>query len=543
MQNLIIWTPFDYMLLFFLAFLPILYKLFFWLYVIQLKEYRWDRFKEYISTPQGKSAIFNIFFIVDLILLIFSIFLLYLYFSWNIYTNAFYWLFYNVFFWYLLGLNIFVLWKIFRKRILKPKFTSRLVILFWLFAIWWIIDLYYFINMNLFNYIYVYILSIFLFIPFIIFFYNFISLPLVNYKKNKQINSAILKSEKINNLIKIWITWSYWKSNVKEFLSSILEQEWKTLKTPENQNTEMSVSSLVLNKLNNKYKYFVAEMWAYKRGEISLLWKIANHKYWFLTAIWNQHLALFWSQENISKWKSEIAESVLKNDWILYLNWNCDGIKKAKFNKKLNIVKYWKSKKADAKYKILEEKNGKIEFSFEYKKRNTKFKINMIWEHNVINLTWVIACCYDLWLKTTEIKKYLKNLKSPDSSKTIIKSWKNILIDDTYNLSEEWLRSGLELFKNYKNKEKILVLDDILELWKEAEKIHFNIWKKIAEKKICDKVLFCWVNYKESFVKWLIDWWFKKDDILSTEGFRPLQKAVILFEGRWSKKYLNKLNK
>jgi UDP-N-acetylmuramyl pentapeptide synthase len=51
-------------------------------------------------------------------------------------------------------------------------------------------------------------------------------------------------------------------------LSSILEQdtpfspplEGGVLKTPENQNTEMSVSALVLNKLNNSYKYFVAEM-------------------------------------------------------------------------------------------------------------------------------------------------------------------------------------------------------------------------------------------------------------------------------------------
>jgi len=31
--------------------------------------------------------------------------------------------------------------------------------------------------------------------PLIIFFYNILSLPLVNYKKNKQINSAIKKSK------------------------------------------------------------------------------------------------------------------------------------------------------------------------------------------------------------------------------------------------------------------------------------------------------------------------------------------------------------
>jgi hypothetical protein len=52
----------------------------------------------------------------------------------------------------------------------------------------------------------VYILAVFIFMPIILFFYNFISLPLVNYKKNKIIKSAILKSQKINKPIKIAIT-------------------------------------------------------------------------------------------------------------------------------------------------------------------------------------------------------------------------------------------------------------------------------------------------------------------------------------------------
>ncbi|MDP2396250.1 MAG: hypothetical protein Q8M44_05255, partial [bacterium] len=43
---------FDHYLLLLFSFLPLFNKLNFWLYVIQLKEYRWDRFKEYISTNQ-----------------------------------------------------------------------------------------------------------------------------------------------------------------------------------------------------------------------------------------------------------------------------------------------------------------------------------------------------------------------------------------------------------------------------------------------------------------------------------------------------------
>ena len=34
---------FEHYIILILAFLPFLFRLFFWLYVIQLKEYRWDR--------------------------------------------------------------------------------------------------------------------------------------------------------------------------------------------------------------------------------------------------------------------------------------------------------------------------------------------------------------------------------------------------------------------------------------------------------------------------------------------------------------------
>ncbi len=543
-NGLIIWSSFDYILLFILGFLPLIYKVLFWLYTIQLKEYRWDRFKEYLLTKQWKSAIFNVFFVVEFILFIFSIFIYCLYLTENIYTSAFYWLFYNVFFWFLVIENIFVFWKILRRRIIKPKITWRIIILWLLFVIWWSIDLYYFINLNLFNFVYIYILLIFISIPFIIFFYNFISLPLVNYLKNKKINAAINKSKKIKKPIKIWITWSYWKSSVKEFLASILEQDWETLKTPENINTELWVSAIILNKLTNKYKYFVAEMWAYKIGEIDILGQIVDHKFGFLTAIWNQHIWLFWNQENIIKWKFEILNKVIENKWFLYVNNDNSYINNyLKTINNSNIITYWiDNQHSIAQSKIIEIINLNTKFNFSYKWISEDFETNLIWKHNILNLTWILAFCYDIWFKTKDLKKYLLNIKSPKNTGEIIKSNNNILIDDTYNLSEAWLKSGLELLQYFKNNKKILILDDILELGKDADKIHYELWQNIAKNKLTDNIYYIWINYKQSFEKWLIEWWFNKKWILLDIN-NISKNSVILFEWRNTKKYLNKLNK
>ena len=521
----------EHYILLILAILPLIYKYSFWLYTIQLKEYRWDRFWEYLSTKQWKSAIINMWTIIELPIFLISLFIFI--------DSPLEYIIYPVLFVLLLIENLFVIRKIITKKIIKPKITWRLLVTLWLLILWFLLDLSYIIYMDLSNLIYSYILLIFLIAPIVIFFVVFISLPLVNHLKNKKINLAITKSKELDNIIKIWITWSYWKSSIKEYLSSILEQDGKTLKTPENINTELWVSAIVLNKLKKSYKYFVAEMWAYKIGEISVLWKIVNHKYGFLTAIWNQHLALFWSQENIKTWKSEIANSVLLNKWILYINWNDKYIRKTQFNKELNIVKYWSFNWSDAKFKILKIKNAITEFEFKYKNHDIVFKTELLWRHNIINLTWVISFCYDIWLKTSEIKKYLKDIKTPKNTLTVIKKKNYILVDDTYNLSENWLYAWLDALNSFKW-EKILVMDDILELWKKSKGIHYAIWEYIARRAKISKILFCWINYKESFIKWLVDWGFNTNDILNNLD-NPEKDSIILFEWRNSWKYLEKL--
>ena len=521
----------EYYFLLILSILPFIYKYSFWLYLIQLKEYRWDRFRDYLVTPQWRSAIINIWSIIEFPLFIMTL-LIFI-------DSPFEHIIFPVFFVFLLIQNLFVIRKIIKNKLIKPKITSRLILtaLIVFLLIW--IDLSYIISNNIFNTIYSFILLLYLIAPFLIFLAIFLTLPIVNYFKNKKINQAIEISKKDSKTIKIWITWSYWKSSVKEFLASILEQDWNTLKTPENINTELWVTNIVINKLTNKFKYFVAEMWAYKRGEINLLWKIVNHKYWFLTAIWNQHLWLFWSKKNIKNAKSEIANSVLKNNWTLYINWDNKKINQTNFNRNLNIVKYWKNKCADAKFTILSIENGVTKFTFEYKNNKTTFETSLLWEHNIINITWVIAFCYDIWIKTTQIKKYLLNIKTPKNTLRIHKINNYRLIDDSYNLSDASIFTWLNVLNSFKWN-KVLILDDILELWPISKDFHFELWKDIAKKYNKIQILYIWINYKKEFIKWLINWWYEKSLILKNQ-YTIIPWSTILFEWRGTRKYLKSL--
>jgi UDP-N-acetylmuramoyl-tripeptide--D-alanyl-D-alanine ligase len=523
----------DYILLLIVSALPILYKYSFWLYAIQLKEYRWDRFKEYLTTPQWFSAIFSFWFLIELPLIIAT--------STIFFDPMFEIIIYPVIFYFLIIQNIFVIWKMIRKKIIKPKMTSRLLITVFILWIGIIGTIYYILLWTHYKLTYIYIFSSLLISPIIIFIAILITLPLVHFLKNRRIKRAINKSKNTTKPVKIWITGSYGKSSIKEFLGSILEKEWNTLKTPENNNTEMSVSALINNKLNNTYDYFVAEMWAYKRGEIQTLGKIVNHKHWFLTSVGTQHIGLFWNIENTKTAKAEIAEKVLKNEWNLYINRENEHIRKIKFNKKLNTVKYWNHKWSDTKYKIIKTNLSETQFELEYKKKKYTFKTNIIWEHNILNISWVIACCLDLWIEEKNIKKHLTSLTSPKNTLEIIKTKNYTLINDSYNLPENGLLAALKVLNTLEG-EKILIMDDIFELWKKSEEIHKNLWKKIAQEKSIDKVCYIWKNFKKHFTKWLKEWWLKELDII--QSLDTLKKgSIILFEWRNSKKYFDKLIK
>ena len=515
--------------------LPILYKLFFWVYVIQLKEYRWDRFKEYLTTKQWKKAIFNFFLLPEII-----VFFIALWTFVNVINQAI--LVYSIIL--LLWIeNLYVLYKIIKKKLIFPEKTWRSIILLWIISldlIWGFI-FFYFLENSLYLFISV-ILSIF---PWYAMLWNVVLTPFINIKKQIIFKKAWNKTKKLT-LHKVWIVWSFWKTSTKEYISNILSSKYNIFKTPKNINSELWLANLVLNTDFSKYDFFIAEMWAYRKKEIRKSWEIINYKDAFLTWIWNQHIGLFWSQQNIIDAKFEIWEKVLENKWKLYIN---DNIKiennKVLLNNKeyalpktiktlleKNKIIFYGLLNNQACSKIIKVDENLTEFEFNYKWKRYKLKTYLIWKAQIENLTWTLAFAVNN--KVENLQKAIKNIKQPEHTLNIIKNWDITIIDDTYNLSVNWLLNGVDVIWYFKWK-KILIVDDILELWNNANKIHYELWKKIANK--FDQIMFVWVNYKESFENWVQNWnW-----TIIQKLPKNLENTILLFEGKKAWKIMKKL--
>lgn len=104
----------------------------------------------------------------------------------------------------------------------------------------------------------------------------------------------------------IGITGSFGKTSTKEILSHVLSAKFKVCKTLGTNNTAIGVALTVLKQLNRSHQYFVVEMGAYKKGEIKTICQIVKPKIAIITGITDQHLSLFGSQENLIQAKSEL---------------------------------------------------------------------------------------------------------------------------------------------------------------------------------------------------------------------------------------------
>ena len=531
----------DFVYILILSFLPIVYKLSFWLYAIQLKEYRIDRFFEYLTTKQGKKALFNILFFLEFIVLILSI----LYFNGIIQEKVIY---YSLVF-LLQFESLFVFYKIFSLKFIVPKRTWRILIL-WAVIILHILSLIYFFYYNQIL-IYLFLPLLLAFFSFYVLFWNFITSFIFDYIKDKKFKQAFKKLEKFKKLKKIWITGSFGKSSMKEYLSHLLEKQFYVIKTPKNINTELWISNFIFKTDFSKYDYFIAEMWAYRKWEIKTLWNIVNQKDAFVTWIWNQHIWLFKWQQNIIDWKFEIWEKVLKNKWKLFVN--IDSFKEINKDKIILEDRLWFTNfewKTPQILKNLLENNQVVFYGLkwwkykweilninengtEFKLNDKIYKTNLIWEGQIINLIWAMSYLLENNIEIEE--KLLKNMQQPEHTMIVSKDEKNniIKIDDTYNLSVNSLLNAIDILK-YFDGEKIIILDDILELWKDAKKIHEKIWEYLSDK--IDAIYFVWVNYKEDIIKWLEKWWFKWKILEKIPFFT--QNQVFLYEWKKSGKFI-----
>jgi len=467
----------------------------FWIYLWQLKEYHIGRFLAHFQTAKGRRLILNKILFLKIIFLILLL----------IFPNFLFLLFLLLILYLLESRK--ALKDFFQKKLRVPILTLKTGVLVFAGLISQLVFLIFvFFKTSQASRLLIFDILTSLISSLIVLSFQ----PISALWRYFLVKKAKKKRLKFRDLLVIGITGSYGKTSTKEFLAEILSKYFKVLKTKKHQNSEAGISRCILNELNSEHQILICEMGAYNKGGIKLLADITKPKIGILTAISEQHMATFGSQETIIKTKYELIESLPK-DGVAIFNVSDPHIfqlyqRTKKVYPQKKILSYGVGKVADSItpdlfVKEVIVKKRSISFTvFSKDKESADFKVKVIGAHNVGNILASVLVAKYLGISLKKIAKDFKKITPEVFAMRLkriyfpTKRGKKIIyiIDSTYSANPDGVMAHLEYLKIWKGK-KVIVMPCLIELGRTSKKVHQKIGEAIGQ--VCDLAIITTRDY------------------------------------------------
>ena len=290
------------------------------------------------------------------------------------------------------------------------------------------------------------------------------------------------------NIPVVGITGSYGKTSSKNIINDILNIKLNVFASPKSFNTPYGLINSVNNYLDKFNDIFIAEMGAFKIGDIKENCKLVKPKYGIITSIGEAHLESFGSRDNIMKGKFELIES-LPSDGLAILNGDDEYQKK--YNIKNNCSIKWigiDNKNVDlyATNIKLSGKGTSFECVFKGDKEKYKFTTKLLGKHNVYNILAGILLGYELGLSISELQRGVSSVNTIEHRLELKKLGNINIIDDAFNSNPVGSKMAVEVL-GLMDGVKIIVTPGMIELGKEQYNLNYKFGEYIS--KVCDYVI------------------------------------------------------
>lgn len=513
-------------------------QIFLWISWIQVKEYRFDRLAVFLRSREGKSALDLTVIFVKLLVLLLATFLS-----------------------RVRVLEILYLWlaarflnKVVRKSARRPILTVRAGVIFGFCLLMILLASISIYQANVGEVIPTLLIAELelLVLPII---GVLLTAPVVWLVERREMKMAGSKLADVNPIV-IGISGSFGKTTSKEFLRQLLETEYKVLATGGSINTPLGISRIINKSITKRTQIFIAEIGAYRIGEIRKICGFIRPSIALLTGIEPQHLGLFGSVENIKRAKFELVESLPSEGKAVFNNSteqvNKLAMQARRLENKLKVSTYklvkaktdWSS---DLESRVVSASVDGIEF--EVKKDGSKraFFAPLLGEQLVANLSGAILIARMLGVSWSKIRLRCQKLEMPKHTMRVgYLPGGAVVIDDSRNATPGGFELALDFLHLYKGKKRFVITPGIIELGELSTKVHINLGKKMQV--FVEKIILTSEEFAESLRRGLG----KRKDKVSVvvdprkirQEFRDLdsQGNVILLEGRVPKAIINALS-
>jgi len=277
----------------------------------------------------------------------------------------------------------------------------------------------------------------------------------------------------------IGVTGSVGKSTTKEVIAEVLEQHFRTLKSPGNMNNEIGLPLTIL-RLGGGYERAVLEMGFYVPGEIAFLCEIALPVIGVVTNIGTVHAERAGSQEAIFRGKSELVQA-LPSDGVAILNLDDPLVKQMAGLTRARVFFYGLDNSADLWADEVEGLGLEgIRFNLHYQSEILHVRVPMIGLHSVHTALRAAAVGLADGLTWQEILDGLRQGHAQLRLSAVRTESGALLLDDTYNASPESMLAAINLLADLEGR-KVAVLGDMLELGSYEKQGHEMVGVRVAE--------------------------------------------------------------
>lgn len=344
-------------------------------------------------------------------------------------------------------------------------------------------------------------------------------------------SKAKTKLSNMKSMKKIGITGSYGKTSSKNIITDILNVRFNATPTPKNFNTTYGLITTINNHIDKFSDVFVAEMGAFKRGEIKELCDLVKPEYGVLTTIGVAHLESFGSRENIQQGKFELIES-LPITGVGILNMDDPYQVSYKLRNTCKIV--WiaiENPSADIIAKDIKITPSGTKFTVMFKgdKEKYQFETKLLGTPNIYNILAGIALGREFGLKVTELQAGVRKVSSVEHRLELRKMRDMTIIDDAYNSNPVGSKMALDVLALMPGK-KIVVTPGMIDLGNEEYHYNKEFGKYIAE--VADEVILVGAEQTKPILNGLNEKKFKEKNIHVVNDVKLAFKLLNEIKGR-----------
>ncbi len=272
------------------------------------------------------------------------------------------------------------------------------------------------------------------------------------------------------------------KTTVKELLTSVLRQQFRTLSSKASFNNDVGVP-ITLLELDSTHEVGVLEVGTNHPGELAPLVRMVKPRHGIITSIGREHLEFFGDLDGVVAEEGSLAEA-LPAGGSLYVNGDCpemDGIER---RTRARVIRVGSSD--SSQWRVQKFQMHKTGVSFHVDAPDAAFggdySLNLLGRHQAVNALFAAAVGMELGLSRAALQRGLTDCSSPAMRLQLRAGHDCLVLDDSYNANEDSMRAAIRTLMDLPGEgDRVAVLGDMAELGQHTAAAHQAVGRCAAE--------------------------------------------------------------